>query len=421
MPRLLALALFAIATTAGPALAQVSYGNSAIPGRRALSRLDLDIQWNGVVPLAGAEKVTELSIDQGMLFAQTSLANFYAYDAESGRYLWNAHLGRAATNAEPASVNGFAVYVTNSNKLIALDRKTGREIWKVELTHVPSSATIADNERVMVGTEEGKMETFDARTGAIKWNMAANARIDSRPLLAGKLVAFASEDSKVYVSRIDMAKLIWRFAAGGPIVAPLSSHGTRTLLIPSTDKTLYAVDLYSGESIWSFATGAPLRSEPIVVDNDIYVVNSEGILSEIDAETGQSRWTISTLGGRLIAVSEHKLYLESHDDDLFIVDRVSGKIIHNPAATFQRAGVNLREYALGPTNRFDDRLYFGTTHGLIICLRELKQIRPRLIHPADAKPFGYIPAEGLPLSRVPAAAPTTDPTAPPADAEPPKP
>ncbi len=409
MPRRLPLACFALILAAGEARAQVPYGQTALPSRRALARVNLDIQWNGVVPLNGAEKVTEMSIDAGMLFIQTNFANFYAFDAESGRYLWAAHLGRAATNAEPASVNSFGVYVTNSNKLIALDRKTGRQMWIVELPHVPSSATVADDERVMVGTEDGKMETLDAKTGAVKWNIAANARIDSRPLLAGKLVTFGSEDSKVYASKIDVAKLIWRFGAGGPVIAPLASHGIRTLLIASMDKSVYAVDLYTGESKWNFATGAPIRTEPLVVDNDVYIVNVDGMLSEINAETGESRWTISTLGGRLLSVSEHKVYLESHDGDLFVVDRLTGKIIHDPSATLNRAGINLRGYALGPTNKFDDRLYFGTTHGLLLCLRETAQVKPRLVRPPGLKPFGYIPPEGLPDVAAP---PSAEPSAP---------
>ncbi len=396
MPRRLALALFALLLAAGDARAQVPYGQGTIPSRRALSRVNLDIQWNGVVPLNGAEKVTEMSVDAGILFIQTNFANFYAYDAENGRYLWAAHLGRSATNAEPASVNSFGVYVTNSNKLIALDRRTGRQMWLIELPNIPSSATVADDERVMVGTEDGKMETFDAKTGAVKWNIAANARIDSRPLLAGKLVVFGSEDSKVYASKIEVAKLIWRFGAGGPVIAPLASHGTRTLLIPSMDKSIYAVDLFTGEAKWTFATGAPIRTEPIVVDDDVYVVNEDGMLSEIDAETGNSRWTISTLGGRLLAVTEHKVYLETHDGDLFIVDRVTGKIIHDPSATLQRAGINLRNFSHGPTNKFDDRLYFGTSNGLLLCIRETAQVKPRLVRPANLKPFGYIPPEGLP-------------------------
>ncbi len=414
MPRRIALlACLALGLAVGSAAqAQVGYGTATIPSRRALARVNLDMQFNSVVPLQGAEKLVELSIDAGILFAQTNYANFYAFDAESGRYLWAAHLGRVTTKAEPASVNSFGVYVTNSNSLFALDRRTGRQMWVQRLQDIAASTTSADDSVVSVGLDSGKLMVFDAKTGAEKWNIQANARISARALVANRVIAFGSEDNKLYGSRAEKPRLLWRFASGAPIVAPLGSHGVRTLLLASTDKNVYAVDLFTGQSKWTFATGAPIKQEPIVVDDDIYVVNDEGYLSEIDAETGHSRWTISTLGGRLLSVSATRIYLESHDDDLFVVDRQSGKIIFDPLTTFQRSGINLRNYTLGPTNRLDDRLYFGTSSGLLLCLREINQLKPRMIRDPNLKPFGYIPPEGYPDPTAPASpAPTpTEPT-----------
>lgn len=420
MPRRLALACLALTMAIGTARAQVPYGTGAVPSRRALARVNLDLQWNGVVPLNGPEKLSEISIDDGLLFAQTNLANFYVYDAESGRALWSAHLGRVTTRSQPASVNSTTVFVTNSNRLYALDRKTGRQVWSQELTNTPSSSTAADDDRVIVGLESGKLVTFDAKTGAVKWNIQTNERVTSRPIMAGRVVAFGSEDRKLYLSKIEKPLLLWRFATGGPIVAPLGSHGVRTLLVPSTDKALYAVDLFTGEEKWTQATGSPVKQEPLVAGDEVYVVNDQGTLTSIDVLTGTPRWTVSTLGGRLLSVSATRVYLESHDGDLFVVDRQSGKIVFDPATTFQRSGINLRLFTIGPTNRLDDRIYFGSTSGLIVCLREIAQVKPLLTRDPNSKPFGYIPPEGYPSTPTAPAAPSA-PTAaePAAEAAPP--
>jgi outer membrane protein assembly factor BamB len=422
MFRRLALACLALTLMIGTAQAQVSFGSNAIPARRALARVNLDLQFSTVVPLQGAEKLVELSIDEGLLFAQTNHGNFYAYDAETGRYLWGAHLGDVTTGAQPASVNSFAVYVTNSNELFALDRKTGQQMWKGELSGQPSSSTTADENFVMVGLDSGKLLTFEARTGAVnaKLNLQTNARISSHPVLAGKVVAFGSEDRKLYLMRADSGALLWRFATGGPIVAPLGRHGVRTLLVPSGDKSLYSVDLFTGVANWNVATGSAVEQEPLVSDNDVYVVNTAGFLSAIDIPTGTTKWTVSTLGGRLLSVSATKVYLESHDDDLFVVDRATGKIIYDPASTLNRAGINLRNFELGPTNRFDDRLYFGTTHGLVVCLRELAQVAPRPIRDPKDKPFGYIPPQGYDDIVTPPATPAATPATTPAEPAEPK-
>jgi outer membrane protein assembly factor BamB len=396
MPRRLALACLALSLTIGTAQAQVPFGTHTIPARRALARVNLDLQFTSVVPLVGAEKLIQLSIDDGMMFAQTNHANFYAFDAETGRYLWGAHLGTITTKAQPAAVNSTAVFVTNSNEIFGLDRKTGRQMWKIVLTDQPSSSTAADDERVMVGLESGKLVVYDAQTGAEKWNIQSNERVTSHPIMAFKVVAFGSEDKKLYCARMDNSKLLWRFATGGPIVAPLGRHGIRTLLVPSSDRALYSVDLFTGLGNWAVPTGASVEQEPLVADNDVYVVNVEGDLTAIDIPSGTARWSTSTLGGRLISVSATKVYLESHDEDLFVVDRASGKIIYDPATTFHRIGLNFRDYDLGPTNHFDDRIYLGTSHGLVVCLREISQVKPRPTRDPKMKPFGYIPPEGYP-------------------------
>jgi len=413
MPRRLALACVGLMLTAATTRAQSPLSAGAIPSRTALARVGLDLHWAGVVPVSGAEKVTSLSIDANLVFAQTNMANFFAFEAESGRLLWTAHLGRVTSQSFPASVNSQAVFVTNSNQLFALDRRTGRQIWMKELTELPTSPTAANESRVIVGLQSGKVAGYNAKTGAPDWFLPTNDKVTSRPQLTERVLAVGSQDGKVYVSRSERYTQLYRFATSGKVVGPLGAYGVRALLIPSTDHVLYAIDLFTGEERWTHPTGSAVDQEPLVVDKDVYIVNDQGQLSALDAETGTPRWSISTLGGRLLSVSGTKVYLESHDEDLFVVDRATGRVVFDPRMTFQRSGINLREFVLGPTNHLDDRLYFGTKSGLVISLRETGQLRPRYLRDPKAKPFGYIPPEGY---QDPAAAPV--PTAPVEEAPP---
>ena len=134
----------------------------------------------------------------------------------------------------------------------------------------------------------------------------------------------------------------------------------------------------------------------MVAGDDVYVVNTAGNMSSLDANTGTLRWTISTNGGSLISVGPKRVYLESGDGDLFVVDRATGQILVDPRATRQRIGLNLRGYTLGLTNPLNDRLFFATPSGLVICLREMGQVRPLLIRDPKAPPFGFIPEGGYP-------------------------
>jgi outer membrane protein assembly factor BamB len=395
-----------------------------LPTRTALSRIGLELHFMTVVPLDAYERVLALSLSEDLLFAQTNRGMFHAFNAETGQHLWTSRLGTQLTQGHPASVNSFGVFVTNLNYLYALDRRTGVQIWSKQLDTLPSSQTACDEDRVMVGLTNGKLYAYNlkkrdeerklvlADKAEVAWNWQTDGIVRTRPLPAGKLVAFGSDDGKLYVALSEEQTLVYRIATGGPIGAGFGTHDTRLLLVPSGDRNLYGVDILTAKVLWTYPSGAPIEQEPLVADNDVFVVNKSGLMISVDTNTGSPRWLTSTQGGRLLAVGAKRVYLESVDDDLFVIDRATGQMVADPRATYERIGLNLRPYEFGPTNRLNDRIYFGTSCGMIVCLREIGQSRPRMLRDPRSLPFGYIPREGIQL---------TPPAPPPAEEKPAEP
>src|SRR6478735_7308890 len=99
MVQRIAIAWVAATLAVSTAQAQVPISRGLIPTRTAMARLGLERGWMALVPIAGTERLLSISLADGMIFAQTSMANFYAYDAESGRLLWLAHLGAQSATA----------------------------------------------------------------------------------------------------------------------------------------------------------------------------------------------------------------------------------------------------------------------------------------------------------------------------------
>jgi outer membrane protein assembly factor BamB len=419
MSRSLLLAAVLVVWGTSSAWAQPTGSGGALPAQgitldgkplTPLARVGLERVWYTAVPLDGPEKVLLLSMAENMLFAQTSMSNFHAYDSETGRYLWSADLGTRTGEAYPVSVNSKAVFVSGSQLLYALDRRTGRTLWAKKLEALSSSATAANEERVSVGLSTGKLATYDLKTLAPAFFFQTNGELTARPILAGQVVAFASHDRRVYVAQLDPPKLVFRFLTGGPISASMGTHGTRTLLVPSHDHNLYAIDLFTGDSKWVYASGAPIQQEPLVARDDVYVLNVEGMLSSLNALTGEPHWSLSTGGGRLLAVSEDRVYLETQFRDLFVVDRKSGAIVADARSVRDRAGLDLRDFTITPTNPLNGRIYLGSHAGMIVCLREQGRIKPYLLRDPNAPPFGYIPRQGEVTTpgAAPAETPSTD-------------
>jgi outer membrane protein assembly factor BamB len=423
----LVLAPLLLGMAGSPARAQSSHPQDVIPKRTSLARLGLERQWLAVVPVAGSERVLRISRSADLFFVQTNDAMLHVYDAETGRHHWSAQLGEQAPYARPVSSNSYAVFATCSNILLALDRGTGRPIWKYDLKTIPSSGTACTEDNLLVGLNTGMVNCYKLRKEQergpekvldkpiLVWNLQTAGKILTQPLFGDRISLIGSHDGRVFVNLTDEPTPLYRVKTGGPIGEGLGTHGTRKLLIPSADYNLYCVDVLTAKVLWTFPSGAPIEQAPLVHKDDVFVINTAGNLSLLDPETGTPRWTLPTHSARLLGVSPTKVYLRTVDGDLLVVDYATGTVVADPAATFQRAGLNLREYDLSFTNLYNDRLYVGTSAGVVVCFREIALSSPEILKDPKALPFGYVPPEGIQERKAapPAEGQPADPNAPP--------
>jgi outer membrane protein assembly factor BamB len=405
---ILALALLGLAGP--PLIAQNPFPRDLVPTRTALGRLGLERQWIAVVPLSENERLMRISRSEDYFFAQTNNGSLHTYDVNSGKLVWSASLGGFTPYPQALASNSFAIFGTAANLLVAFDRRTGRPLWRTPLAAIPTSGLVCDEDHVILGTAAGRVTSYLVRDHDAKgnatirssprevWSWQTSGQIHTLPLPAEHLTAFGSSDGRAYVVFNDERTTLFRFRTGGPIGDGLGAFGTQTLLVPSADHNLYAIDLLTGRVKWSYASAAPILQGPMVAGDTIYVVNEAGSLSSLEPETGSALWTTPTEGGQFLAVGATKLYLRSWAFDLYLIDRQTGNVVAGPAATYQRAGLNLRELRLSFLNRYDDRLYFGSDSGLVICVREIGATEPRLLRDPKALPFGYIPPEGIKLT-----------------------
>lgn len=429
MPRRLALALAPlILCWAGPtAYSQSQSSSVAVPSRAALSRLGLERQWATAAPVSGSEKVLRISRGKDYLFVQTNAGMIHAYEAETGRPLWSSSVGEQSPRALPIAQNSYAVFLTSANILTALDRNTGRVIWRRGLGTTPTTGTTADEDHVVVGLDTKMLQCFDLKeeegdgpaklraTPKLAWSLGTGGQVLTRPLFGDRVVCFGSSDGRVYVHMKNEAIGLYRFSTGGPIGAEFGTHGTRSLLVPSGDYNLYSVDVLTAKLQWTFPSGAAISQGPIVAQDEIFVINDAGALSVLDPKSGEPRWTTRTDHGKFLGVSPSKVYLLSEDNDLIVVARDSGKVVLDPAATYQRARVDLREFTLSFPERFDDRLFLATSSGVLLCLREVGATTPQLLYDPNAKPFAFVPPEGITELENPFETAPADPDAEPVD------
>ena len=147
---------------------------------------NLRLQW---VFATGETRVHEAApiVNNGVMFVSTPQNQVLAIDAKSGNVLWRYRKIRAATAQVPHDTSrgvalfGDKVYFAAGEAvLVALDAKTGKEVWTTTVAdnksgYYISLAPLVAGGKVMVGASGGEfgirgfVAAFDAETGKEQW------------------------------------------------------------------------------------------------------------------------------------------------------------------------------------------------------------------------------------------------------------
>jgi outer membrane protein assembly factor BamB len=138
-------------------------------------------------------------------------------------------------------------------------------------------------------------------------------------------------------------KEIWRvsYADGfSNVPRPVFGHGLVYIATGFQQPSLLAVrvdgagDVTRTHVAWTLRRGAPLTPSPLLVGDELYVVNDGGIAQCLDATTGESRW-IQRLGGGDYSASP--LYA---DGRIYFLSEGGVATVIAPGKEFRRLATN---------------------------------------------------------------------------------
>jgi outer membrane protein assembly factor BamB len=251
-----------------------------------------------------------------------------AFDLESGREVVNVevfHVKRPVavnpknSRASPTPiVEADRVYVHFGADGTAALTTTGEVVWKTRLPyesqHGNGASPIVYGDLLIVscdGSDAAFVVAFDKRTGKVRWRTWRRQPWDqaySTPLV----IRVGDRDQLVSVGAYRAAaydpstgKEIWRvsYADGfSNVPRPVFGHGLVYIATGFQEPSLLAVrvdgsgDVTKTHIVWTLRRGAPLTPSPLLVGDELYVVNDGGIATCLDAKTGEIHW-VQRLGG----------------------------------------------------------------------------------------------------------------------------
>jgi outer membrane protein assembly factor BamB len=280
-------------------------------------------------------------------------------DSKTGKVIWErtaivatpheGYHGRYGSFASNSPVtDGKRVFAFFGSRGLYSYDLDGKLIWKKEfppmrmrLQFGEGAAPVLDGENLYLkfDQEEGSyLLALDKNTGKELWRVSRGDEVSSwsPPLVVthgGRKQLVVSASSKVRSYDAATGKLIWESAGLGSnvIPAPVTTNGIVYVMSGHRDPNLLAIrlgregDLTGTDAIvWTNDRGNSYTASPVLHDNKLYFISDNGMLSCFNALTGEAYYRQQRLPkpynfkASPVAAND-KLYLSTEEGDVVVV------------------------------------------------------------------------------------------------------
>lgn len=274
--------------------------------------------------------------DGECVVASFGMAGVFCYDL-TGKLLWSKDLGTFPTQmdwgtASSPVIHGELVYLQCDNDkssfLVAVNRKTGDEVWRVARSERSNWCTplIWKNRQrteLVVGGGNN-MRSYHPANGELLWEMAASGRCSSSPLAVGELLIVNSGD---------------RMTGQRGLLAAIKPGGTGDISLLG--------DASSSEHVaWSVELTGHRVASPVVAGECLYLLEQQaGILRCLDVATGRQHYRQRMAGATGLTASPW-----TAGGKVFCLDQSGQTFVLAPGSEYQVAHVN----------KLGDEMYWAT-------------------------------------------------------------
>lgn len=242
--------------------------------------------------------------------------------------LWTFEtLGQISASPNLAGLGaGLAlVFGSYDNFLYCLDHRNGKEISRYESGYYINGAPAVRGDAIVFGGCDSWLRIIDRRTGKASDSLKLDAYVPASPAVKGDYCYVADYSGNVYEALLRDGKIAkhGKIATGdaetGAFVS-VPAVSERMLYLLSNDRYLRAIARADGSLAWKYLTkGNTTESSPLVCRDRVIVCTGTGIVTMLDADTGEPLWEFDA-GERITAspaVIKGRFYILGSKGTLF--------------------------------------------------------------------------------------------------------
>lgn len=283
--------------------------------------------------------------DGQMVFAWFATGQLLALN-QDGTLAWSRHLGEENSpfdinwgHASSPVLHGDLLLLLcdhrPSSYLLALDKRTGKQVWRADRGSGRSSystpvvVSVDGRDEVIVNSSE-RVDAYDAKTGGPLWHVGGSNQFPipvpsydngvlylSRGYRSGPYMAVRPGGS----GDVSATHVEWRVPTGAPYVSSLV-HFEGKVFMANDVGVLTAIDAASGKRIWQERTEGVFSASPVAADGHVYFLSETGETVVVSAREPAIVGT-NDLGERALAspaIAGGRIHIRT-DGHLFAIGR----------------------------------------------------------------------------------------------------
>ncbi len=294
----------------------------------------------------------------------------YHLDAPGGlREIWSESAGKGSDSnsrltAAPVVAGGRIFTLDSEAHVYAFDAKTGRELWNRRLapkngTDMPTlwgllgtpntiepatgmgGGIAYSGGRIFVTSGFGVVYAMDARTGDSIWGQDIGVPIINAPVVNGGRVFFSTHDNHFFALAESNGRQLWSHQGIPESAGVLSSTSAAVLgefvIAPYSSGEVYALRVQNGQVAWSDVLSKSgqvtalselddIAGRPVIDREMVFAVSHSGIVAAISLSTGDRIWSRDVGGTQTPLVAGDYVYVMSGDGLLLCLTRKEGKV-----------------------------------------------------------------------------------------------
>jgi len=245
-----------------------------------------------------------VQVDDARLYAAGEDGVLRAMDKATGKVDWTYDAG--AGIASNTAVDDKRVYIhTREGVVHALSKEDGTAQWTFategerqwDYWDYYLSTPAVDDRQLYIGSGDHHIYAVDKRTGHLRWKVKTGNIVHGEPYISGEKVIIGGFEGRLYAIDRGTGQVLWTFkTVGNSYFRNGEIPGAATVkdgivYFGGRDYNLYALLEDTGTGAWNDKTPSWIVGQPLAVDDELIVVNSDGSsVFSYNNKTGEQNW-----------------------------------------------------------------------------------------------------------------------------------